>query len=325
VRDLPPAYTYDIVAGRDGSVWIHRHKRLVRLGDRSFELPTNGSGGDLEVAFTTAADGTVWLQQGNRLYSDDDGAWTVRRKSVAWFTIAPDGTVWAAQSRREPFGLDLARLGADGWEPLGEQLLYPGWPLAADGGEAWAVVSDAAGRSIRRHREDGGAWHEVTTLPRPAYINELDDFVYGVSDRPVVGSDGTFWFAYAEPLMIDGELVLDDDAPDPDKAALGESFLMRFGDNGWQLWGAAEGVPSMSASILIPAPDGGLWVRHNHRWWGPGVDGIFRFDGSTWRHFLPGHSFKSVSVAPDGSVWLLADGIYDGIYVITPEAIAASE
>jgi hypothetical protein len=51
-------------------------------------------------------------------------------------------------------------------------------------------------------------------------------------------------------------------------------------------------------------------------------DGIARFDGSTWQYFLSGHRVSDWDIAPDGSVWLRAD---HGLYVITPEAVAATE
>lgn len=157
----------------------------------------------------------------------------------------------------------------------------------------------------------------MATLPQPTYSLELDDFVYGaIVDE--VGSDGTIWFAYAEPLMADGELVLDEKG----RATLDDSFLMRFDGSGWQRWGTADGVPSQSALVLTPAPDGGLWVRRDAKQ-EPGVDGIFRFDGSAWRHYLPGRTIDAIDVAPDGSVWLLS-GTGD-LYVITPEAMVATE
>jgi hypothetical protein len=81
-------------------------------------------------------------------------------------------------------------------------------------------------------------------------------------------------------------------------------------------------VPAQSAFVLTPAPDGAVWLRRNARW-EPGENGIFRFDGSTWRHHLPDHSIDSVDVATDGSVWLLSSS--DDLYVITPEAVAADE
>jgi hypothetical protein len=54
--------------------------------------------------------------------------------------------------------------------------------------------------------------------------------------------------------------------------------------------------------------------------------GIARFDGSTRRYFLPAHQVWNWDIGPDGSVWLRAerDG-RDGLFVITPDAVADSE
>ena len=61
--------------------------------------------------------------------------------------------------------------------------------------------------------------------------------------------------------------------------------------------------------------------------------GVAHFDGTDWHHFLAGHSGNGSQVAPDGSVWLMAHPYDDqdpnaedpNLYVITPEAMAASE
>jgi hypothetical protein len=91
--------------------------------------------------------------------------------------------------------------------------------------------------------------------------------------------------------------------------------------------------------IILPygvAPDGSFWAA----WSGGGVHGtpdalgVNRFDGRTWLRFLPGTQSgweAGMDIAPDGSVWVLAgtreaNGVLDpDLYVITPEAVVASE
>jgi hypothetical protein len=80
---------------------------------------------------------------------------------------------------------------------------------------------------------------------------------------------------------------------------------------------------------LEQGPDGGLWVVATPDPWfmpadaaDPPFDGIARFDGSTWQYFLADHDVSDWDVAPDGSVWLWADG---ALYVITPEAVVDTE
>ena len=64
--------------------------------------------------------------------------------------------------------------------------------------------------------------------------------------------------------------------------------------------------------------------------------GVLSFDGEAWGHFLQGACAGDVSAAPDGSVWVVVDALRtndssevaataSGLYVITPEAVAAAE
>ena len=63
---------------------------------------------------------------------------------------------------------------------------------------------------------------------------------------------------------------------------------------------------------------------------GDGIDGVARFDGETWSRFLQGRCVEAMDIAADGSVWMLAsksDARFPlaHVYVITPEAVAATE
>ena len=78
------------------------------------------------------------------------------------------------------------------------------------------------------------------------------------------------------------------------------------------------------------APDGGLWLASFGVFEGlPGDHGgVARFDGSTWQHYLPGHMVIAMDISTAGSVWLqtwVGDEYVPGLYVITPEAVAARE
>ena len=190
-----------------------------------------------------------------------------------------------------------------------------------------------AGGSLWRHREDDRAWQEVTV---DAVVRSPED------QRVEVGPDGTVWFAGYEPLIVDGEPVLDPTFSQLGFAVpkLGDPFLMRFDGTEWQRWGPADGVPPLGylpAATLTPTPDGGLWLSMlpfddielktppcSEQW------GVAHFDGTDWHHFLAGHCVigSFTQVAPDGSVWLTAHPSDDNAeepYVITPEAVAAKE
>ena len=89
------------------------------------------------------------------------------------------------------------------------------------------------------------------------------------------------------------------------------------------------------------APDGNPWFslwrsangtdpREDEEWqqtWNHGdpreflaCDGLARFDGQTLDWFMTGQCI-SMDISADGSVWVLGD---NDLYVITPEAVAAS-
>ena len=142
-----------------------------------------------------------------------------------------------------------------------------------------------------------------------------------------LGTDGTVWLAGVSPLMVDAVPVRSDDSP---FAAPAEPFVMRYDGSGWQRWGPDDGVPSLTWSRPQTRTGARRWavvVAPANAWFmppdatDPPFDGIARFDGSTWQNFLEGHRVGDWDIAPDGSVWLRADG---ALYVITPEAVAAS-
>ena len=89
-------------------------------------------------------------------------------------------------------------------------------------------------------------------------------------------------------------------------------------------------------SSLWQSADGSAFPRDGYFWTWEGrtgavedgrlrCDGLVRFDGTTVGHFLPGQCI-SMDIAADGSVWVLAeDDEGRDLYVITPEAVTASE
>ena len=139
--------------------------------------------------------------------------------------------------------------------------------------------------------------------------------------------------------------------------------LTRFADGEWEHWTTADvlgpsydfsyydepGVDYVGETQFEAAPDGSLWFSPWRRcpteagsftWC---RDGLARFDGQTLDRFLRGQ-YISMDIAADSSVWVLGaeeslDGRLDGgdprwvldddeqrgLYVITPEAVAATE
>jgi hypothetical protein len=153
-----------------------------------------------------------------------------------------------------------------------------------------------------------------------------------------VGPDGTVW---ADVGAGWGDPALPDDQVGFGRSAGGE----------WEVWATADILPDIRIGSTYSgyerevAPDGSLWFSlwrgpddsgpWELEWW---CDGLARFDGETLDRFLPGRC-PLMDIAADGSVWVLATdegaltpgegGFPDdqgwGLYVITPEAVAASE
>ena len=213
--------------------------------------------------------------------------------------IAPDGVVWAALSDGVLGYLDPH---GSTWQTIDT----PTTPPAFDLGEYGFVATEAG--VWARHRN--GVWHYADGVWEPV--------TYG---DPEAGTmpDGVFWGIGPGPTGDD-------------------ETLYRHDVTGWQRWSLKE--QRMLGSWLIAphavAPDGSFWAG----WAGrgalgtPDVLGVNRFDGRTWARFLPGKEVSWLSgmeIAPDGSVWVLAgsreadtDWATD-LYVITPEAVAASQ
>jgi hypothetical protein len=68
-------------------------------------------------------------------------------------------------------------------------------------------------------------------------------------------------------------------------------------------------------SLGAVAPDGGLWTASDA--------GLYNFDGTTWKRYMPGLFASALEITPDGSVWVQGRG-RRGLYVITPEAMTAT-
>ena len=81
---------------------------------------------------------------------------------------------------------------------------------------------------------------------------------------------------------------------------------------------------------LAVGQDGSLWLQARPTRAAQGCHGVYRFDGTTWSHFLDGQCVHSIDVAPNGWVWLRAApdlgddeaGPVD-LYAIRPDAPGA--
>jgi hypothetical protein len=216
----------------------------------------------------------------------------------------------------------VSHLGPMGWQSLDKDTIGELRPLLppTDAGDLYGVRYDWL-PVLWRYKD--GVWREQGS-------------VFNVD----VGPDGTVWAdvgaSWGDPALPDDQLG-----------------LARLAGGEWELWAAADFLPDIRigpAGTLFDyefevAPDGSLWFS---LWRGADdgdpwdldsaeCDGLARFDGETLDRFLPGRCLL-MDIAADGSVWVLATdeavsvpgegGFPDdqawGLYVITPEAVAAS-
>ena len=318
----------------DGGVWLSgdegRHG-LFRLGEEPVFEDLGGWPPYREVAPDGSLWATDWISDGggddigSGIVSFDGVAWTSRATTTDWLgslALGPDGTVWVAaldQNKHCPDiepgdcpGPVLMRLEDDGSlttfdhadvydGEIGEVVVSPDGDVWTPGGYQEAEVL---------LRFDGEEWE---VIPGPEGV------VNTAEGRSLAfGPDGTLWVH----------------ANDPSGSDWNSGGLARFDDPGWTVLGEADGVEPWGAQgwiatdLISVAADGSFWLNGiDHL---GGCDGVDHYDGSTWTSYLRGSCVHDLSIAPDGGVWVRADivdvpGNATGLYVITPEAVAASD
>jgi len=313
----------------DGAVWMHpggdETKTLIKLGDPG-SFPALS---EVWPELRFSADGVLWGHDRLAIHRLGGAGWSEVAGRSPW-DVDADGAVWSALD-----GANVGRLDASGWQeypidldPFDDefrQLLedYGEDPdaagrrpyfedLAVDtNGEVWAAlaVTDWAMAPMVLLRYDGEAWSLVDPLGLGGYRS------VGLLD---VGPDGTLWMYLdtGKDPRFDPEK---DDGNEPDR-----HYLARLADDRWTVFSEEDGVVDLWARGEAP---GLLRVDHEGTVWmqpqGDGVpQGVRVFDGKTWRHYLDGHDVIDIEFAPDGRAWVLTS---DDLYVITPEAVAATE
>lgn len=352
IRDLSSTDAVDVVAGYDGGISLLRQlptQGFLRLGsDGTHAWPMNGSNLESQVlqvapdgtlwiiptgssfstsVFSTAISGVTgsWVWRGEGLRSTDGEAWSIQPCPGDYCrgaTVAPDGTLWAswfdgwacASGEEEDCEWWVGYLSPTGWQRLHgstpadsifDRLVF------TDAGDLYGIDITSYGSLLYRHED--GAWR----LELYAQLVDVGP------DGTIWQNDGVVWHDGAIEARLDG--------------------LARLAGGAWEGWTSAD-LPEIEYSLGLDdqfkvAPDGSLWFsmwRNDpgtdtgtcERDWGSGpvyCDGLARFDGETLDRFLPGQRI-SMDIAADGSAWVLA-GNEQGrdLYLITPEAVAASE
>ena len=241
------------------------------------------AGGGFWDAFAFTADGAVWASGHQGVVRFDGSTWErVASGEHRALTLGPDGTPWAARWQDS----------AQGW------VVGPveGPPLAG------AVPLDFVGSLVVVSEDD--VWAGWTG---------------GWSEGGLAHFDGRGWVE-VEPIAGARELLVRDMARTKDGALWVDVWvrvvperwshaLARFDGETWTTIREVDGVPLetsadyASGGQLELAPHGDLLFATS--WESSG--GLFRLRDGQWARVADG-SFNAISVAPDGTVWLMGDG-----------------
>lgn len=293
-RDLPTGAYSRVEAGLDGSVWLLSGYEALRLGrERSVVLPVDDWQAELRGWRPTPEGGlSGWA-------SSADEAWFVASfdepgshprivpldDGLEPYAVMPDGRAWAQRVGDAGWVYSLWRLLGEEWTEVATGLDGAGPQVTADG-ELWLGSDFVPFGTPELRRFDGEDWTRFVAPERPPY------------EGWTVGADGSVWTWAHYRIAY------------PDSA-----FLARLKDGTWTSWerdelpAFADMQPGIDTTV---APDGALWVGAPV-WASSAGDmvkrcrGVARFDGVTLTAYLGDHCVRSLSIGPDGAVWLLAN------------------
>lgn len=278
------ANVYDVVVGRDGSLWASVGQGAARWAadsDRSFVYTDQDCPFDWACRLAVGPDGSIWLG-----LARFDGHWrsfaeeTVQSGLFAVISglvtpespiaIGPDGNLWTSFGERQ-----LARFDGSDWRVFEA----PPSMQVVDTGHAWSASIDVA--------VDGTVWIGTS------------------GGRGILTFDGTDWFHHmsANGLPFDSgwNVAI---APDGSIwAGSGGAFddpgtggIVRFDGSTWTTFTTSDGLQSNDAEVAV-GPDGTVWAMH------PG--GVSRFDGSVWIAYPDSPGFGSRgAVDASGTLWM---------------------
>jgi len=222
--------------------------------------------------------------------------------------------------------------GGTAWFAFGDHSVStPGWGLSRFDGKKWEYFLDDAevnvlaigpdgtlwagvGCSVQRF--DGVAWEVIGHCQDLPAGNVLDvDFapdgtVWVATGFGLAGFDGQSWTAYerlvhALEFAFDGTIWMNGW-----EGRQGSNYVARFDGETWERLYTTDSFPGgFRASVVTPdgllwgtTPEGELASFDGHSW----------MDGESWTLYAPPDSLSlasitSLTVAPDGALWLAAD------------------
>jgi hypothetical protein len=330
-----------------GDVWVEQggvSGLTVRLGGQESYLTREG--------MQAAPDGTFWWMSvpfsgtpvlyhlvGDDVVEqplpdvevpDDDSG----RDNYSTFDITPDGRGWIA--------IDRGRQ-----EPLEAVLEDGDWTVLPALGSAWTRGRNAkdlpgghdfSGMAVT---PNGAVWLVDAGAPLMRYAGGEWRYIDprrfgGRAEFLAAGSDGTLWVKGGDALARHDERdwkVWDDVMAWDCAAAYCEEQTV--GNDG-TLWLRFHGHIGGATKQLVKRgiiPEPAPYAPKCDSGRSPDIEGaspgVLSFDGKRWRQYLAGHCVSDIAVADDSSIWVVDAGgevnaAGAGLYVITPEAVAAT-
>jgi hypothetical protein len=282
---------------------------------------------------TSGGDVWAWEHDGNRIWRYADGRWEELPAAPVFVSgvVSVDGTPWVLTD-----GV-IRYLDGDTWHQPDVPTSVRAWRIAADPSSETLWLSTGE----RLYRWDGEAATEVDVDP---VDDRYPDYTY--VGEIAVTSDGTVWAAglhgYAPMLGVLASYEPDtgvweavtpwndkpvpagllaptstgglwvlleewDDDESADALHVGWALAYRHGDTGtWDVYD--EDLPDGSP-FAIATDSEGVWLAQGYALLegSKPMLGLYHFDGLAWTHYLEEVEVLDVAIAPDGTVWYMAD------------------
>ena len=255
-------------AATEDGLWHLRAGTWTRVPVAGWEPPMRA----FDVA--RAPDGTLAVATDKGTAILRDGRWTVLGTQEAHaVNIASDGAIWAGEAVFDGTQTTVASFRFDGrtWVrtalPAVELIGWPSQIVVASDGQPW-VLSLGWGSSLDRF--DGTRWESQ------AGLGGVQGYVAGLALAP----NGDLWALAIDNSQTDWAIARLD----------GETWTVHRASDGLR----QPGIVMVEGGIAF-APDGSPWVDTDR--------GLAHFDGRRWSLRFAGSGFRSLSFAPDGTLW----------------------